>query len=99
MTHLTETRKECLKALVKMVREGTIPEEFQVLYYGAREGPVLVGKDGQHTYGVTGLSRLGLEALTRAELLFSLPSYQRHASSFSTSTTETESERRSEEHT
>jgi hypothetical protein len=93
MTHLTETHKECLKALVKMVREGTIPAEFQVLYYGAREGPVLVGKDGQHTYGVTGLSRLGLEALTRAELLFSLPSYQCHASSFSTSTTETESER------
>jgi hypothetical protein len=35
MQHLTETHKECLKAMVKMVREKTIPEEFHLIYDGA----------------------------------------------------------------
>ena len=93
MTHLTETHKESLKALVKLVREGTIPEEFHVHYYGGDDEPMLLGKDRKNTYKVCGLSRLGLEALTRADLLFSLPSYERRTSSFSTSTTESESEK------
>ena len=43
--HLTDRHKECLKELVKLVREGTIPEEFHVFY--GLEGPVVVGADGK----------------------------------------------------
>lgn len=91
MTHLTETHKECLKSLVKLVREQSIPEEFHVIYGGEGE-PILPGKNRVDTFQVNGLSRLGLEALTRAGLLFSLPSFERRTSPHQMGATERESE-------
>jgi hypothetical protein len=48
--------------------------------------------DDKSSYKVTGLSRLGLEALTRAGFLFSLSSFTRRTSSFGSGATEYESE-------
>ena len=91
MQHLTERHKECLKALVKMVRENSIPEEFR-LFYDGNGDPIFPSTDGKNTFKVTGLSRLGLEALTRAGLLFSLSTLQRRTSSAGSGATEHESE-------
>ena len=87
---LTDRHKECLRDLVKLVREGTIDEEFYVLYAG--QGPVIPATTGKRMIQVDGLSRLGLEALTRAGFLFSLPSYERRSSGMGSTVTERESE-------
>ena len=87
---LTDRHKECLRDLVKLVREGTISEEFYVLYAG--QGAIIPAKTANSSIQVDGLSRLGLEALTRAGLIFSLPNYERRSSDVGTMVTERESE-------
>ena len=87
---LTDRHKECLRDLVKLVREGTISEEFYVLY--AWQGAIIPAKTANSSIQVDGLSRLGLEALTRAGLIFSLPNYERRSSDVGTMVTERESE-------
>src|SRR6266404_7407232 len=89
MEYLTERHKQCLKELLKLVRDGSIPEEFHIIY--DMEGPLIVSSD-QKFLRMEGLSRLGLEALTRAGYLFSLPTYERSSSEFGGRTTERESE-------
>lgn len=91
MEILTERHKECLKALLKLVREGTIPEEFHVIY--ANEPMLIPAEDkGKGCLQLEGLSRLALESLTRAGFLFSLSSYERRSSAFGAGVTEHESE-------
>jgi hypothetical protein len=87
---LTDRHKECLKELVKLVREGTIPEEFHVFY--DLEGPVVVGADSKGFLQIEGLTALGLEALTRAGYLFSLVTVERSSSEFGGRATERETE-------
>lgn len=91
MTHLTDRHKECLKGLVKLLREGTIPEEFHITY--DTEGRALIRPSGGNDLvQIEGLSRLGLEALTRAGYIFSLASYKRTSSTFAFGTTSSEYE-------
>jgi hypothetical protein len=75
---------------VKLVRESTISDEFHVDYHTGP--PVIRTKQVGKDIRIDGLSRLGLEALTRAGLIFSIPYITRRASGFSGSTTEYESE-------
>ena len=78
MDILMDSHKELLKSLVKIIREGTIPEEFFVKYIGNRLG--IHQKSGPNYITLDGLSRLGLEALTRAGYIFSLPSHSTNVS-------------------
>ncbi|MCD6392135.1 MAG: hypothetical protein J7M40_01370 [Planctomycetes bacterium] len=86
---LNERHKECLRELVKLVREGTIPDEFMVLKRARRR--LIITTDNQRVE-VAGVSPLGLEALTRAGYIFSLARYERKSSSFGSSITEYEFE-------
>jgi hypothetical protein len=74
-----------------MVREKTIPEEFNI-GYDAAGWPIISSVSGKKSYTVTGLSRLGLEALTRSGFLLSLPSFARRTAKLATGATEFESE-------
>jgi hypothetical protein len=76
MAELAECHKEALRTLVKLRREGAIPEEFRVYQHGAPT--VGFGASG---FAVNGLTPLALGALTRADYIFSLPHYERHATS------------------
>lgn len=83
MDQLAEQHKECLRELLKLVREKTIPEEFCFFYIN--NAPTIDAKCG--LVHVEGVSRLGLEALTREGYLFSMPGYDRRSSKTSTMTT------------
>jgi hypothetical protein len=77
MTELTDRLKECLRTLVKLQREGTIPEEFCV----ARPQGVPViwtGVTFESRITVRALSPLALDALARAGYIFSIAHYERH---------------------
>ncbi len=87
---ITDRHKECLRDLVKLVREGTISDEFYVFY--GKKGPIISKEDGTGWVKVDGLSRLGLEALTRADFIFSLPNYGRQSMEIRGSKKERESE-------
>ena len=50
---LTDRHKECLRDLVKLVREGTIEEEFYVLYAG--QGLVIPDATGEQTVQIGGV--------------------------------------------
>lgn len=91
--HLTDTHKECLRELLKLVREEAIPEEFHIFYDGDGS-PMIIPKDrtSEGFYKIPFLSRLGLEALTRAEFLFSMSRISRSTSGFAGTTSERESE-------
>ena len=78
MTELTDCHKELLRTLVKLRREGTIPEEFRVDEVGPLS--IWTGKKDPSSIEVAGLSPLALESLTRANCIFSLPHHQRTTS-------------------
>lgn len=80
MTDLADCHKELLRTLVKLRREGTIPEEFLVRlgFYFPRRIRIASLKDGEDIQ-VDGLTSLTLESLTRAGYIFSIPQYSRLA--------------------
>jgi hypothetical protein len=75
MTELMDRHKECLRTLVKLRREGAIPEEFRVEPWS--RPAIHVGGKGNPFLEVDSLSPLPLESLTRADYLFSIPHYER----------------------
>lgn len=87
---LTDRHKGCLRELVKLVREDTIPDEFHIQYLGGQ--PAVRSKDSKKDIRVDCLSRLGLEALTRSGFLFSIPHLSRRSSEWPGGANEYESE-------
>ena len=76
MVEIADCHKELLRTLVKLRREGSIPEEFSVTLLGSPE----VRRAGGGLIAINGLSSLSLEALTRAGLIFSISYHLRNVS-------------------
>jgi hypothetical protein len=72
---ISDIHKEGLRTLVKLVREKSIPEEFTVDY--TSQGTSIFAHTSQAVH--VNVSSLGLEALTRAGYLFSIPHYERQS--------------------
>lgn len=89
---LTERQKDYLRTIVKLIREENLDEEFRIIYdadgiarfFARRQNEPKM--DGSH-WGIPGLSKLTLDALTQGGYIFSVSELEDQTSEFGGSTT------------